>query len=91
MTFLALIPNWLKIAAGGLLCLGVVAVSSYLVGKRVQRAEMAVDSLQQVIKSYKSRSDTNARIESLDRTQLCVELGVPIDRCRAEFQAATGD
>jgi hypothetical protein len=31
----ALIPNWLKIAAGGLLCVGVVAVSSYLVGKRV--------------------------------------------------------
>lgn len=73
----ALIPNWLKIAAGGLGCLGVVAFSSYQMGKRVQRAEMATEALTKTVEVLQSRNDTNVEINSSAAAELCAHYGLP--------------
>lgn len=73
----AAIPSWIKMAAGGLLCVSVVAVSSYLVGKRVQRAEMATETLAKTIEVLQSRNETNVEITSSAAAELCAHYGLP--------------
>jgi predicted transcriptional regulator len=76
----ALIPSWIKIAAGGLLCVSVVAVSSYLVGKRVQRAEMGTETLTKTIEVLQSRNETNVEITSSAAAELCAHFGLPAEQ-----------
>lgn len=76
MNFLALIPNWLKFAAGGLVALVIVAGASYAIGKREGRSSAAADALAQTLKVLKSREDTNANISSADAAHLCAYFGL---------------
>lgn len=90
----SLIPNWLKIAAGGLLCAGVVAVSSYLVGKRVQRAEMATETLTKTVEVIQSRNDINVEINSSAAAELCAHYGLPDEErleCVLRVEQASAD
>ncbi len=90
----ALIPNWLKIAAGGLVCLCVVAVSSYLVGKHVQRAEMATETLTKTVEVLQSRNDTNVEINSSAAAELCAHYGLPDEErleCVRRVEQASAD
>lgn len=90
----ALIPSWIKIAAGGLLCVSVVAVSSYLVGKRVQRAEMATETLAKTIEVLQSRNETNVEITSSAAAELCAHFGLPDDQrveCVRRLEQADAD
>jgi len=73
----SLVPGWIKIAAGGLLCVAVVAVASYFVGKRVQRAEMATETLTKTVEVLQSRNETNVEITSSAAAELCAHYGLP--------------
>ena len=79
MMALALIPNWLKFAAGGLVVLILVAGGSYAIGKREGRSSAAADALAQTVKVLKSREDTNANISSADAAHLCAYFGLQND------------
>ncbi len=73
----ALIPAWIKNAAGGLLCVAVVAVASYFIGKRVQHAEMATETLTKTVEVLQSRNETNVEITSSAAAELCAHFGLP--------------
>ncbi|QNP80975.1 hypothetical protein [Agrobacterium tumefaciens] len=73
----ALIPAWIKIAAVGFLCAGALGTASYLVGKRVQRAEMATETLTKTVEVLQSRNETNVEITSSAAAELCAHYGLP--------------
>lgn len=73
----ALIPNWLKIAAAGLLCAAALVSGSYFAGKRVQRAEMATETLAKTVEVLQSRNETNVEITSSAAAELCAHYGLP--------------
>ncbi|WP_332304714.1 hypothetical protein [Rhizobium sp. GR12] len=75
----ALIPGWIKIAAVGLLCASALGTASYLAGKRVQRAEMATETLTKTIEVLQSRNETNVEITSSAAADLCSHFGLPDD------------
>ncbi len=90
----ALIPNWLKIAAGGLLCAGAVASGSYWLGKRVQRAEMATETLAKTVEVLQSRNETNVEITSSAAAELCRHFGLQDDErleCMRRLEQASAD
>lgn len=72
-----LIPDWLKITISGLACLGVVSISSFQVGKRIQRAEMATETLTKTVEVLQSRNETNVEITSSAAAELCANYGLP--------------
>jgi uridine phosphorylase len=74
---LALIPSWLKIAAVGLLCAFALGTASYWAGKRVQRAEMATETLTKTVEVLQSRNETNVEINSSAAAELCAHYGLP--------------
>lgn len=72
-----MILTWLKIAAVGVLCASAVAMASYFAGKRVQRAEMATETLTKTVEVLQSRNDTNVEITSSAAAELCAHYGLP--------------
>ena len=90
----ALIPNWLKIAAAGLLCAVALASGSYWAGKRVQRAEMATEALTKTVEVLQSRNETNVEITSSAAAELCRHFGLPDqerDGCMRRVAEASAD
>ncbi|QWW77483.1 hypothetical protein [Agrobacterium pusense] len=73
----ALIPNWLKIAAGGLLCALLLASGSYWLGKREGRSQAATEALAKTVEVLQSRNDTNVEINSSAAAELCAHYGLP--------------
>ena len=73
------IPNWLKIAAGGLLCAVLLASGSYWLGKREGRSQAATEALAKTVEIFQSREKTNAEINSADAFALCGHFGLQPD------------
>jgi hypothetical protein len=74
---LALIPNWLKIAAGGLLCAVLLAPGSYWLGKHEGRSQAATEALAKTVEVLQSRNETNVEITSSAAAELCAHFGLP--------------
>lgn len=90
----ALIPSWLKIAAIGLLCASALGTASYLAGKRVQRAEMATETLTKTVEVLQSRNETNVEITSSAAAELCAHFGLPDEErieCVRRLEQADAD
>ncbi len=90
----ALIPSWLKIAAVGLLCASALGTASYLAGKRVQRAEMATETLTKTVEVLQSRNETNVEITSSAAAELCSYFGLPDEErveCVRRLEQADAD
>ncbi len=90
----ALIPTWLKIAAIGLLCAFALGTASYFAGKRVQRAEMATETLTKTVEVLQSRNETNVEITSSAAAELCAHYGLQDDErleCVRRVEQASAD
>ncbi|PZU72557.1 MAG: hypothetical protein DI546_13760 [Rhizobium sp.] len=81
----ALIPNWLKIAAGGLLCVGVVASGSYWLGKREGRSQTQIEAAKEAVKRINELEKNNASFRSLTDRGRCLvfmrDSGLPDSAC----------
>ncbi|MCZ7496252.1 hypothetical protein O8B39_17265 [Agrobacterium rhizogenes] len=90
----ALIPNWLKIAAGGLLCAVLLASGSYWLGKREGRSQAAAEALAKTVEVLQSRNETNVEITSSAAAELCRHFGLPDDQrveCVRRLEQADAD
>ncbi|WP_157952799.1 hypothetical protein [Agrobacterium pusense] len=90
----ALIPNWLKIAAGGLLCAAVLASGSYWLGKREGRSQAATEALAKTVEVLQSRNETNVEITSSAAAELCRHFGLQDDErleCVRRVEQASAD
>lgn len=76
----ALIPNWLKIAAVGLICAVLLSSGSYWLGKSEGRSQAATEALAKTVEIFQSREKTNAEINSADASALCGHFGLPDDQ-----------
>lgn len=72
-----MILKWLKIVVLGLLCASALGTASYFAGKRVQRAEMATETLTRTVEVLQSRNETNVEITSSAAAELCAHYGLP--------------
>ena len=90
----AVIPNWLKIAAGGLLCAVLLASGSYWLGKREGRSEAATEALAKTVEVLQSRNEINVEITSSAAAELCRHFGLPDDQrveCVRRLEQADSD
>lgn len=90
----ALIPNWLKIAAAGLLCAVLLSSSSYWLGKREGRSQAATEALAKTVEVLQSRNETNVEITSSAAAELCAHFGLPDDQrveCVRRLEQADAD
>lgn len=78
---LALIPNWLKIAAAGLMGAILLTTGAYTLGKHDGRQAVAVEAAEATAQALKDRADENATVDSFDRRRLCLDLGGLPDDC----------
>lgn len=83
--------DWLKIGTGAVMGAMLCYPVAHYLGEREGRQEAATAALEKTVEAYKSREETDSRVENLDTVAICVELGVPIERCEAEFRAVAGD
>lgn len=85
MTFLALIPNWLKFAAGGLVALVLVAGGSYAIGKREGRSQAQADAARAALERINTLEKNNASFRNLDDRHRCIvfmrDSGLPESNC----------
>lgn len=81
----ALIPNWLKIAAGGLLCAGVVASGSYWLGKREGRSQAQIEAAKEALDRINQLEKNNASFRKLSDRDRCLafmlDSGLPESSC----------
>lgn len=75
----AIIPSWLKFAAGGLLMVILASSASYWIGKRDGRQDAATDALEATVELFQSREKVNATISSADAAALCDHFGLQSD------------
>jgi hypothetical protein len=90
----ALIPNWLKIAAGGLFCAVLLASGSYWLGKGEGRSQAATEALAKTVEVLQSRNETNVEITSSAAAELCRHFGLPDDQrieCMRRVEQADAD
>ncbi|WP_170318980.1 hypothetical protein [Agrobacterium tumefaciens] len=90
----ALIPNWLKVGAAGLLCAVLVASGSYWMGKREGRSQAATEALAKTVEVLQSRNETNVEITSSAAAELCRHFGLPDDQrveCVRRLEQADAD
>ncbi len=73
----ALIPNWLKVGAAGLLCAVLVASGAYWLGMREGRSQAATEALAKTVEVLQSRNETNVEINSSAAAELCAHYGLP--------------
>lgn len=85
MMFLALIPNWAKFAAGGLVALVLVAGSSYTLGMREGRSQAQSDAARAALERIKQLEKNNASFRNLDDRHRCLvfmrDSGLPESSC----------
>lgn len=89
-----MILTWLKIAAIGVLCASALGIASYFAGKRVQRAEMATETLTKTVEVLQSRNDTDVEITSSAAAELCAHYGLPDEErleCVRRVEQASAD
>ena len=81
----ALIPNWLKITAGGLLCAVLLASGSYWQGKREARSEAKIEAAKEALDRINTMEKNNASFRSLSDRHRCLifmrDSGLPDSAC----------
>ncbi|WP_312619014.1 hypothetical protein [Agrobacterium pusense] len=81
----ALIPNWLKIAAGGLLCAALLASGSYWLGKREGRSQTQIEAVKEALDRINELEKNNASFRSLTDRGRCLvfmrDSGLPDSAC----------
>ncbi|HCJ70816.1 hypothetical protein [Agrobacterium pusense] len=81
----ALIPNWLKIAAGGLLCAVLLASGSYWLGKREGRSETQIEAAKEALDRISTLEKNNASFRNLTDRGRCLvfmrDSGLPDSTC----------
>lgn len=90
----ALIPNWLKIAASGLLCAVLLSSGSYWLGMREGRSQAATEALAKTVEVLQSRNETNVEITSSAAAELCAHYGLPDEErieCVRRLEQADAD
>lgn len=82
---LALIPNWLKIAAGGLLCAVLLASGSYWLGKREGRSQTQIEAAKEAVNRINQLEKNNASFRNLTDRGRCLvfmrDSGLPDSAC----------
>lgn len=85
MMFLALIPNWVKFAAGGLVALVLVACASYALGKTEGRSQAQADAARAALERINELEKNNASFRNLDDRHRCLvfmrDSGLPESNC----------
>lgn len=81
----ALIPNWLKIAAGGLLCAVLLASGSYWLGKREGRSQTKIEAAKEAVNRINQLEKNNASFRNLTDRDRCLvfmhDSGLPDSAC----------
>ncbi|MGV2049002.1 hypothetical protein ACQZ48_02840 [Agrobacterium sp. 22-209-1] len=81
----ALFPNWLKIAAGGLLCAILLAGGSYWLGKRDGRSQTKIEAAKEALDRINELEKNNASFRSLTDRGRCLvfmrDSGLPDSAC----------
>jgi len=81
----ALIPNWLKIAAAGLLCTVLLASGSYWLGKREGRSQTQIEAAKEAVNRINQLEKNNASFRSLTDRGRCLvfmrDSGLPDSAC----------
>lgn len=81
----ALIPNWLKIAAGGLLCVVLLSSGSYWLGKREGLSEAQIEAAKEALDRINELEKNNASFRSLTDRGRCLvfmrDSGLPDSAC----------
>lgn len=79
MALLALIPNWVKFAAGAALGAFLIASASYYYGKHEGAQQAAVSALETSVKVLRKRKEIDETVSSSDAATLCSSFGLSID------------
>lgn len=81
----ALIPNWLKIAAGGLLCAVLLSSGSYWLGKREGRSQTQIEAAKEAVNRINQLEKNNASFRNLTDRDRCLvfmrDSGLPDSAC----------
>ncbi|WCK15385.1 hypothetical protein G6L41_017315 [Agrobacterium tumefaciens] len=81
----ALIPNWVKIAAAGLLCAAALASGSYWMGKREALSEVKIEAAKEALDRINTLEKNNASFRNLTDRGRCLvfmrDSGLPDSAC----------
>lgn len=75
MTFLALIPNWLKYSIASLVAAFLLVGAGNLYGTMKERQRAAVAAAEATAKAIQKRADIDEEVINMDARRLCLELG----------------
>lgn len=85
MALLGLIPNWGKIAAGGVLGALLAFGPAYLVGKSAGRTESAAQAAKDALKRIEERDKNDAKFKNMSTIERCRAImrdsGLPVSEC----------
>lgn len=85
MSFFALMPSWLKFAAGSLVALVLVSGGSYAIGKREGRSQAQADAASAALDRINTLEKNNASFRNLDDRHRCLvfmrDSGLPESSC----------
>ena len=85
MMLLALVPNWVKFAAGGLVALVLVAGAAYTLGQREGRSQAQADAARAALERINQLEKNNASFRNLDDRHRCLvfmrDSGLPESNC----------
>lgn len=81
----ALIPNWLKIAAAGVLCAVLLSTGAYQLGKREGRSETEIEAAKEALDRINTLEKNNASFRRLSDRDRCLvfmrDSGLPESSC----------
>ncbi len=81
----AIIPNWLKLAAGGLVALVLVASASYAIGKREGRSQTQIEAAKEALDRINQLEKNNASFRNMSDRHRCLvfmrDSGLPESAC----------
>lgn len=81
MTFLALIPNWLKYSLAALVAAFLLLAVGNLYGTMKERQRAAVAAAEATAKAIQKRADIDEEVINMDARRLCLELGGLREQC----------
>lgn len=85
MALLKLLPDWGKLAAGGVLGALLAVGPVYLVGKSAVRTEIAAQAAKDALNRIENREKNDAKFKSLSAADRCRAImrdsGLPVSEC----------
>lgn len=85
MALLAVIPDWGKIVAGGVLGALLAVGPVYLVGKSAGRAEIAAQAAKDALNRIEQREKNDAKFRDMSSIERCRAImrdsGLPVSEC----------